>query len=199
MRRLQLAFVLGLCGFVWAGFAAASASAQQAVDPDARAAFDAGLEAYERGQFAEALAWFERAHAKSPHAKLMFNIGRAADGDAQYARAIEAYEAYLAAEPGADNREFVESRIRKLRSLSAPVPQVAQPAPGPRVEAPHEGELAVATPERSDRPLWKRPWVWGMTGVVLAGVITTAVVLAARDAGTATAKVDETYMTLSWR
>jgi tetratricopeptide (TPR) repeat protein len=206
MDRRLLFLVLSACAAAWYAPSARGDDVVQA-PPDlaARVAFEAGLEAYEGGHFAEALAWFERANGQSPHPKLMFNIARAADGDAQYARAIEAYQAYLAAQPNADNREFVESRIDKLNSLRAPAPPVVDPpSPGPRVEQPRQVQLVAAPREHSDRanerPLWKRGWFWGVTGAVVAGAITTAVVLAVRDdSAAATPKVDETYMTLSWR
>ena len=112
------------------------------VDPAARAAFQAGADAYERGSFGEALLLFRRANELSPHPKLLFNIARAADSDGQVDVATEAYEAYLEAMPGADNRAFVEARVRRLRHAgqlpvtpeahgNANAPPLLRPTPEP--------------------------------------------------------------------
>jgi hypothetical protein len=98
-------------------------------DATARQAFEAGQDAYDRGRFSEALVQFERAYALSPRPKLLFNIGRAADSDLKTERAIEAYEAYLKAFPRADNREFVEARLTKLRELAGQRGREATKAP----------------------------------------------------------------------
>lgn len=194
---------------------------RQQVDPAARLAFEEGLTAYERGQFVQALPAFERAYRLSSHPKLLFNIGRAADGDAQFARAISAYQAYLAAYPSAENREFVEARIEKLSTLErqavAPTPAPtaaslpslrAEPAlvgepPGPRATMGRVG-VDPSTPRTDGEPsrpapLWKRGWVWGVAGGVLAVGISAAVIAGTRNgAGQPAPAVDERYMTL-WR
>lgn len=107
-------------------------------DPGARSAFEQGRDAYDRGRFGEALSLFDRAYELSPHPLLLYNIGRAAEADLQNERAVSAYEAYLKALERAENREFVEARLAKLRQLerrrtqeiasAAPV----QPLPVPR-------------------------------------------------------------------
>jgi tetratricopeptide (TPR) repeat protein len=199
-----------------------NATTAQQVNPAAREAFEQGLAAYERGQFEQALAAFERAYGLSPHPKLLFNIGRAADGEAQYARAIGAYQKYLAELPDAENREFVEARIEKLSALqqqaTPPTPQSLQ-APvtpsaaaetarasessGPRLVTQTEG-ADLSAPRRdgeetAQKPLWKRGWVWGVVGGVVAVGVTAAVIAATRDDdGQSTPAVDERYMTL-WR
>ena len=186
------------------------------VDPAARSAFEAGADAYDHGRFGEALREFERAYQLSPHPKLLFNIGRAADGDGQSERAISAYQSYLLAFPRADNREFVESRIAKLKAApSASAPGAGAPTTAPFVAlAPASVAAAdVASSERgapaaplpaapSDQPpVWKRAWFWAAVGVVAAAVVTTAVIVAVKhnnadDSGPA---VNEHVMTLEKR
>lgn len=134
---------LGLCSLLACSTLApgrAEAQANSAVskaDAEAKAAFAAGRDAYDRGRFAEALRGFERAYELSGHPKLLFNIGRAAESDGKNARAIEAYERYLQSVPQADNREFVEGRLSKLRESigMAPHARANQPidAPAPYV------------------------------------------------------------------
>ncbi|MDB4985506.1 MAG: hypothetical protein JWN04_684 [Myxococcaceae bacterium] len=96
-----------------------NAQAMSELDRQARSIFDAGLQAYDNGEFDKALTAFERAYQTSPRPKLLYNIGRAAEGDAQYARALAAYTAYLQEVPVGENRVFTESRIAKMRSLLA--------------------------------------------------------------------------------
>jgi tetratricopeptide (TPR) repeat protein len=191
LRPLVLALTLALLE------ATSNARAEPAAaeaDPAARAAFEQGAAAYEHGRFAEALAAFEHSYALSHHPKLLFNIGRAADGDGQAERAISAYDAYLLAYPSADNRDFVRSRLDKLRSARA------EPAKGPRLEEPASPTSTpvapLANPSATDlgvtgapttsadqaRPWYKRSWVWVVGGVVTAGAI-TGIVLAARAGG----------------
>ena len=99
-------------------------------DAEAQRAFEAGANAYEEGRFREALAAFERSYELSHRPKLLFNIGRAADGDGQAQRAVDAYKAYLLAFPKAENVKFVESRISKMNAvLMEQRPKTASSAP----------------------------------------------------------------------
>ncbi len=197
---------------------AGQADAPQRDEAAARSAFELGRSAYDRGRFTEALAQFDRAYALSPHPKLLFNIARAAEADGQSARAIEAYRAYLSAIPDADNREFVEARLAKLESGAAPAPAPAAAAPAvandsvvvPSPEAAARTEAApapalVPTSSSSDRdtleparPFWKRGWFWGVVGVVVAGAVTTGIVLAI-DHDPKPVKADEHILTLGAR
>lgn len=188
--------------------AARAEGKRPAADPTARTAFEAGREAYVRGQFQDALAWFERAYALSPHPKLMFNIGRAADGNAQYARALEAYESYLASVGQEDNREFVEARIAKLKEALAQPEAAAALSPEAvavlSVDARETSAGPLLAPTRSDseppKRFWRRGWFWGGAAVIVAGAVITGALLATRSQGeNAAPSVDETIMTLQER
>lgn len=162
--------------------------------PEAREAFERGRSAYERGRFGEAITWYERAHELSPHPTLLFNIGRAADSDGRHERAIQAYAAYLEALPGADNREFVEGRLERLRAASAG--QGAAPAGAPNSPALSITPASVAAsaepsapanngpgaPVRDEsapaRPIWKRGWFWATVGAVVVAGATVGIVAA---------------------
>jgi hypothetical protein len=101
-------------------------------DPAARAAFEEGRTFYDHGRFADALRKFQESYALSNNPKLLFNIGRAADSEGDHAQAVDAYTAYLQRVPDAENREFVEARLAKLRGQAAPA------GPSPQPDAPLE-------------------------------------------------------------
>lgn len=180
--------------------------AAQAATPEARAAFEQGRDAYDAGRFAEALAHFERAYTLSEHPKLLFNVARAADGDGQVERAIQAYESFLQAVPSADNREFVEARLTRLRaSRAAAAASGARPAPtaavvpAPAAVAAQEAGASTPAPARAAppvdedprRPVWKSPWLWVAVGVVVAGGATAAVLLTRDDDAPEAALADQ--------
>jgi hypothetical protein len=128
---------LACAGLALAALATPSTLHAQTSTPDdldvaARSEFEQGASEYDRGHFMEALAHYERAYVLSPRPKLLFNIGRAAEGEGKLERAIEAYAAYLDALPDGENRPFVEGRLAKLRERantdSKPSPP---PAPAP--------------------------------------------------------------------
>jgi hypothetical protein len=124
------------------GVASAQPAGQQP-DPAARQAFEDGRTFYDHGRFADALRKFQESYAISNNPKLLFNIGRAADSDGELKQAHDAYTAYLQRLPDADNREFVEARLAKLKAAGAadaPVnaapPPNAPGAPPAQVDAP---------------------------------------------------------------
>jgi tetratricopeptide (TPR) repeat protein len=120
------------------------------VDREARNLFEAGQEAYATGSYERALEYFERAYALSPRARLLYNIATTADRMRADARALEAYRAFLAAEPETERRAEVEARIAFIEGLVRPPPEPEPspaPTPEPVVEAPlEEVEAAPALP-----------------------------------------------------
>jgi tetratricopeptide (TPR) repeat protein len=119
-------------------------------DTAARTAFEAGRHAYDRGRFDEALALYEHSYALTHRPKMLFNIGRAAEADDQVPRAIEAYEAYLATDQGAENREFVLGRLRVLRGRMTP-PGAASASPAVAPQALSDSSFAVFLPYEESR------------------------------------------------
>jgi len=111
--------------------AAASPPAESADRTDeAKALFAAGRAAFDSGRFADALDYFERSYAISKRPGLLYNIGIVRDRLRDDKRALEAYEAYLAAVPDASNRAEVETRASAIRAALARQ-QEAAPAPRP--------------------------------------------------------------------
>lgn len=190
-------------------------------EQEARAAFQAGREAYDRGETAKALTHYERAYELSKRPEMLFNIGRAADAEGFSERAMAAYAAYLDALPEAENRAFVESRIAKMRArieATAPATATQQPdgsqAPAPPpLPAPQlladsaqrpDGAPAVmasvapSTADTSSRSR-KRAWLWGVAGTVLVGAGVGVAVALARKDGASSQETGEVIMTLGRR
>lgn len=92
-----------------------AASAASEDDARARGLFEQGAAAYASGHYEAALGFFEESYALSGRATLLFNIGTSADRLRQNDKALENYEAYLAAVPRAENRGEVSSRVSVLR------------------------------------------------------------------------------------
>lgn len=153
-------------------------------DEEARARFSAARLAYADGRFDDALEGFKRAYELSGRAGLLFNIGSALDRLRRDQEALEAYEAYLEKVPDADNKRFIESRIKLLRERIADedqrtaereVPTPQQAASGsPSAVAASTGQEPRDTGERRVVSRW---WFWtGVAAVVAAGVLTGVLV-----------------------
>lgn len=193
-----------LCALAWPERGGAQAAARtDASDEVARGLFQAGKAAYEAGNYADALSFFEQAHARSGRPQLLFNVGQAADRLRQDDKALEAFRAYLAALPDAPNRGEVEARIRALERavaerkssmVIAPVPAEPVAAPTPAdtaahaaaVEPPNDDGGLTRAPTES-KPVTQRWWFWtGVGAVVLGGTaVALAVALGGDDSRTA--------------
>lgn len=109
---------------------------ESASDREARSRFAAGQEAFAAGNYERALEDFEQAYTLSQRSGLLYNIAVTADRMRRDARALEAFRAYLAAEPDTDRRTEVEARIAFLEdALAAPEPE-PDPIDAPPTEAP---------------------------------------------------------------
>ncbi len=73
-------------------------------------------------------------------------------------------------------------RLDKENTETASLSQSLDLAPPMAAGAPLQGDLNLAADEQSpgSPPIYKRPWVWALTGAVVAGVV-VALVLAGRD------------------
>lgn len=208
LTNLRTWFLL-LSLLVWSPQISRAQPATEQPNEPAREAFEAGRDAYERGAFSEALTHYERAYTLSPHAAMMFNIGRAADADGQLERAVAAYSAYLRQLPNAENAEFVRARLDKLQpqvsaDSAANGSNSATTTAGP-VQNAAPPNILIATPrhdsdEPSKKPFWKRAWFWTTVGVVVAAGVTTGVLLATRDVQSPhRTDADLNVSTLVWR
>jgi len=96
------------------------------VDTQARILFDNGHALYEEGQYADAIAAWERAYTLSPRPLILFNIANAYERNGQIRKAVETLNRYRAFAPPAE-REVLQRRILNLESR---VGKDWQPPPG---------------------------------------------------------------------
>jgi tetratricopeptide (TPR) repeat protein len=179
--------------------ASAGESASAEHDEEARTLFKAGTMAYRDGRFEEALRHFERSHELSGRPKLLFNIGSAAERAGKQDKALRSYERYLEEVPEAENRSFVEGRIRVLRKQvqesqqrssaeeEGQVPSPAQAAQQASATPPSQARARTRpTPETTgpkDDRLVTKWWLWTGVGAVAAGAIVAGVVVATGSDG----------------
>lgn len=120
---LTLGLLLNLAALVVAGAAHAQPGGdprdEELADVEARALFNAGVAAYDAGRYEDALESFERAYQRSERPVLLYNIGQCYDRLRRDEEAVQAFERYLEAVPGAENRPQVEARLRALREAIA--------------------------------------------------------------------------------
>ena len=132
MATLGRVLLVGLCLSLVALHAGPAVAQTSPTEAEARSVFDAGQVAFNDGRYADALGYFERAHALSGRPALLFNVAlchdRLRDDDA----AIEAYERYLLAVPQASNKHEVDDRLAALRGARErrlAAARAAQPTP----------------------------------------------------------------------
>lgn len=151
-----------------AALCATPAAAQPASTEAARAVQlnEAGAELYAAGNYAGALAAFERAYSLIMEPNLLFNIAGCYERLGQPARAVEYYQRFLLA-PEADpaGRERAIASIASIASVDAAAPEAPAPA---RIEA-----------SAWDHPAW--PILTLGTGILLAGLGTGLYLDGARD------------------
>ena len=150
----------------------------------------------ERGDYDDALRFFEDAHARSHRPQLLYNIGQAADRLRNDQKALTAFKAYLAALPDAENREEVENRIRALERIRE------APTPTETAHAAMQTDVIAAPAEATandDTPLTGRWWFW--TAIGGGAVIAVIAVIAASSGDTQQGPIESntgvSVMTLS--
>jgi tetratricopeptide (TPR) repeat protein len=166
---------------------------------EAKGLFAAGRAAFDAGRYEDALDYFQRSHAMSGRPALLYNIALANDRLRNDEKALEGYEAYLAAVPDAPNRADVETRAAAIRAAlarrepappSAEVPAPAEVAASAEPAAPASAEAAPAPAQAMrDEPAEPREgggvlskwWFWTAVGVVVAGGATAIAIAASGE------------------
>lgn len=151
-RRYAFTLVLSIL------LAASMALGQEPLE-QARTFFNAGAQAYEKGNYPAAIQAFEAAYALVKRPTLMFSIAQAQrhqyylDKDrAVLDAAIESYHAYLKLAPDGNRRGDVAEALAELEPLRAKL-AAADPAeaPAPAQTTPPKTRLMVSTTTRGAR------------------------------------------------
>jgi tetratricopeptide (TPR) repeat protein len=179
LRRASLNRVWWWLAIGLAALATTTAPARADSDAEARRFFEAGKASFDAGSFEEALSFFERAFERSHRPQLRYNIGLAADRLRQDEKALDAFYAYLADVPDAENRAEVEGRIRALEKAQADREAAAATTPEAVAREANDNDstgLASTSGAQADsgsgKPITKKWWFWtGIGAVVVTGVI----------------------------
>src|SRR5215468_9565992 len=154
--------------------AATAAAQEQPADEkttveEARVYFDAGRQAYERGDYVTAIRSFEHAYEKVPRPEIAFSLAQAyrkqfiVDGDtAKLRRAVELYRRYLDEVPQGGRREDavqnlgeLQPQLQRLDALQAAA--APPPAPPPPTQLMVMSPVAGAFVAIDDSPLTAAP------------------------------------------
>jgi tetratricopeptide (TPR) repeat protein len=148
-------------------------------------------EAYVTGRYERALELFAKLYAETLHPTYLRNIGRCYQNLRDPERAISTFRDYLRKAPAlsAKEREEIEGYITEMEALrrkEGEEARVARPAePPPRLAArPEPGPpppLVTTRPPPAAEPSRSRWWLWTGLGVLVAGGVVTAVLLARKS------------------
>ena len=177
-----------------------SSRAQPAPSNDAaRIHYEQGKTLAGNGNYAAAYFEFESGYRLDPRPAFLFNMGEAARGMGDVAKARAAFEHYLALEPTGALADTARKRLAEFATTPQPVATGAAPVgqtepakpPVPKASVvlppPHEVTPSMQTrgpsdmfvqhpPVTEERPLWKKWPFWAAVGgVVVAGVVVGAV------------------------
>jgi tetratricopeptide (TPR) repeat protein len=128
LRAALMATALSFC-------AAAPAAAQNDLDREAQALFEAGRVAFDAGRYVDALHHFEAAYDRSRRPGLLYNVGLAADRAGEVDLALRAYGKYLDSVPDSPHRATVQERIAALEQLEPDEEPEPPPNPMPVVQS----------------------------------------------------------------
>jgi tetratricopeptide (TPR) repeat protein len=131
--------------------AAPAAHAQDAA-PEASAhshaleLFSDGKTAYKQGDLQTAIKDLEAAYELEPAPVLLYNLARAYEGLGELEKAVSAYERFLAAQPNAEDRGAIETRVatlkRQIEEREQRQASAAAEPPPPSVVAPRSPSIA---------------------------------------------------------
>lgn len=140
---------------------AADAQPSRPDDAAAQRAFEAGRQAYQDGRYEDALSDFRSAYELSLRPELLYNVGLAADRLRRDGDAIDAFQRYLDAMPGAANRAEVEARLHALREAQATATR------------PPESVLVIAplAPPSREPPVYEQWWLWTLVGIGVVAAV----------------------------
>lgn len=185
-RWLVLLFVLVMAS---SALPVLAQGADESMDAEAHALFEAGRTAFAAGRFSDALGHFQSAYQLSHRAALLYNIGQCQDRLRHDAEALASFEGFVAAVPDSPQRAEVEARIAILReSVSHAATTTTETIPDTSAETSAETVTPEPEPEPEPTPApvaashdaGPGPWiVLGVGGVVaVVGAVMVGVAFA---------------------
>ena len=149
----------------------------------AKAHYARGTKLYDLGRYAEAAKEYEATYELKDDPALLFNIGQAYRLGHQYPEAIRAYKSFLRRVPESPQRTTIEGHLKTMQDeldrqaaeeaakKAATTPTPTQPQPQPTASTPTT-EPTGATTTSTDKPIYKKWWLWTIVGgVVVVGVV----------------------------
>ena len=156
----------------------------------AKAAFQVGVKAYQKGNYAEASRALERSFKLERDSETLFAWAQTERQLDHCDKAIELYTNLLTFTLPPANREAVNSKLAECRAIieaSKPEPEPA-PEPAPKIEAP-----PPPPPEPPRHHWYKEPVGWTLTGVgVVTAIVGLGYLAAGSDADTQRTLADKT-------
>lgn len=168
-----------LAAVVLAGAASPAVAAPKS--PEAKAAFDRGVAAYTKGDFAAASAELEKSFVLEEDVETLFAWAQTERQLDRCDKAVLLYKKLLAAELPEENRAAIQTKLAECEAQApAPAPDPV-PAPDP-APAPVPVEPPPPMPEEG-RAWWKDPIGGGLVGAGVIGVgLGTVFLMSARSA-----------------
>jgi tetratricopeptide (TPR) repeat protein len=157
---------------------------------------DSATKYFQAGDYESAVRDYFAAYERKPVPALLFNIAQAQRKAGQWQQALTMYERFLREDPKSTlapeaeaNATAMRARIeadkasaerdvaeRLAKQRAAEAEALAQAREDERKKS--EAALLLVT-QKNEKPIYKKPWFWGVLGgVVVAGVVVTAVVIA---------------------
>ncbi len=167
-------------GLVLCGALALRSTAAQAAPPsEARVELEAGLDAYEQGDFRTAATHFERSYTVEPSPQSLYAWAQAMRSLGDCEAAVELYRRFIDGGATGDSRKAAEQNEARCREQLARAQPVPEPLPAePEVPPPVVAPAAAPAPRTPDVPTSpSRPRA--RTGAALLGVGAGAVVAGA--------------------
>jgi len=167
----------------------------------AKAEYQRAQKAYDLGDFKTALTGYSEAYRLDPRPAFLFNIGQCHRNLGEHERAVFFFDRFLSFYPPGkapqdklahDLLAEEEAKLKVERATAsvvpppapvAPPPPALEPAPFPVAAPPPPPLVAPAEPApevTSSGGIASKWWFWTAVGVVAAGAITTAAVVAAK-------------------
>jgi hypothetical protein len=201
LRLLAVGCVVAVC--------CATTAERPAVADDAASARELYRKAqasFAVGEYEAAAEAYQSAYKLKPDPALLYDAAQAYRLAGKNERALTLYRNYRRFYPAASNAEAVKAQIAKLEqhieaeraAAAKAAPPVAPPAPpppmlavGPPAASSADPAITATQPEPEQRPVYRRPWFWGVVGGAAAVVVVAAVAVAASGGGGAWSNLPE--------